>query len=99
MWIKVPYNDADAFNEQPELLYSIGLDIPELDDVRDVLVYEVIDEFVYVKIGVFNLKNKNRAYPPSEEEIAAWEQFLELYPNWEKIKTFPERDPEVLRNL
>ena len=99
MFIKLPLTEAVAFNELPTELYEIGLTIPEdIIDVRDILVYSVIENFVYVKMGIYNLVNKNRMYPSSVEETEKWVALVALHENWIVVDSIPFNEVDLMVN-
>ena len=52
------------------------LNICENDNILDKFIVREIGEYVYYYVKIFDLKNKNRYYPPTEEEEGILYNFI-----------------------
>ena len=95
-YIKVPLAEADAIATIPEQFAHLGLNIDIEADPREYLNYTVIDDYSYVVKGVYDLENKNRAFPASAEELAIWDSIIADNENWEVVESLPVQDEIAL---
>ena len=95
-YIKVPLVEADAVATIPAQFAELGLNIDLEADPRDYLNYVVIEDYSYVIKGVYDLKNKNRMFPTSDEENEIWDSILADNPNWDVVTSLPQQDEIAL---
>ena len=94
-YIKIPLAEADAIVQIEDSMLVEGLNIDKEKDIREYLIYHVIDGYSYVVKGLFDLENKNRMRPASEEELEKWDEFISNNPNWEEVDSLPVQEPEL----
>jgi len=93
-YLKVPFAEADVLREIPEAMVIDGLNIDPEAECTDYLIWEVIEDYSYVNMAIYDLENKNRMYPSSEEEVAKWEALAEDK-GWEIVDEKPQVDVEL----
>ena len=59
-WIKMPTAVADAITVIPPEWIPEGLELPDYNDAREILVFSVVDGFTYLAPGLYTLPGKNR---------------------------------------
>lgn len=89
MWIKIPLEEANQIVHLSDSMLVDGLNLDPTNDVREYLIYSVVDGFVYLFPAFFDLKNKNRINPPSEEESSGWLSFV-ASKGWVMVDKVPE---------
>jgi len=86
-WLKLPSNQANQLRKIPEFEEVAGLKINKNNDSLDYLITRNIDGFIYVYMGIFDLKNKNRLSLSSLEEQGKWAKFIGK--KWEVVDELP----------
>ncbi len=100
-YLKVPLVQADAIRKiTPDMLVD-GLNIDPEKEITDYLIWQVLEdpkdekEYSYIVTGIFDLENKNRMNPASEEEDEMWQSFADANEEWEIVESLPEQKNEI----
>lgn len=89
MYIKLSLEEANNFNLIiTEEIARLPLSLEIGTDIRKYLIYKIIGDFSYVKIGLYDLKNHNRINEASQEEIEMWDNIISSN-NWETVESLP----------
>ena len=75
MWLKIRKNKINKLRKIPQFQEVSGLKINKNKETLDYLKTETIGDYIYVYMGIFDLSNKNRINPSSQEEKNKWNSF------------------------
>ena len=99
-YLKIPLGDADAIREiTPDMLVD-GLNIDVEKEITDYLIWQVLKDpkdgkdYSYIVTGIFDLVNKNRMNPASEEEEEKWQAFADSNDDWSIVDSLPAQEQE-----
>ena len=93
MYIKLLTSDAiktvilitKEIADLPNLNLEIGVDI------KKYLSWEDIEKYTYIRVGLFDLRNKNRLYPASKEELDMWDKIIKSN-KWKTVESKPVKE-------